>query len=473
LPNVAFLVAEPESIEPFGVMSLVPHLEARGYSCRLFDADSETLVPDLRRFAPGIVAYSVTTGAHRLYAELNRRLKEQLSFVSVFGGPHPTFFPDYLAEEGIDAIARGECDLAFAEFCERLAATGRPQATPGFHVEDGDEMRCGPLAPLVEDLDRLPFPSREVYYSLSPKIRGYTVRSFLASRGCPYACTYCFNRSMDQLYDGCYRRPRTRSPENLVEEIEQVTGRYPTEFLAFRESIFPLARSWLARFARLMRDRVRLPFYCHLRLDLLSEERVRLLREAGCHSVNVGIEAGRESVRAQQLGRAMSDDTIVRGCRLLRRAGIRILANNMLGLPGTGLAHDLDTLALNRRARPHYSLAMMYQPYPGTRLGEQAERDGWFDGDFDGLDFSYYDRSHLRFADPSDKRRVENLQRLFAVAAKLPLPVPLVERLVRLPPNRIFDTIFKTVYLVYHQSEIFPHRITAAGWMEHLKGLVE
>lgn len=278
---------------------------------------------------------------------------------------------------------------------------------------------------------------------------------------------------MDKLYDGTYHRTRTRSPRNLVAEIEQVVSRYPTEFLAFRESIFPLKKKWLVQFAQLMKEKVNLPFYCHLRLDLLDAEKVVLLKEAGCHSVNVGIEAGRADIRNRLLGRPMSDETIVNSCQLLRKAGIKILANNMLGLPSTGFSHDWDTLKLNQRAKPHYSLAMLWQPYPGTRLAKFAEDNNWFNGNLDDLEFSYYNNSHIRFETPEDKSRIENLQRLFAVAAKYPLLSPLFKQITRLPKNKVFDTIFKTVYLVYHQSEIFPHKISPKSWVTHLRGLLE
>ena len=471
--QIAFVVVEPDSIEPFGVMSLVPHLIARGFGVRLFDADDPELLPRLEAFNPRIVGYSVTTGAHTYYLQLNAYLKERLDFLSVFGGPHPTFFPDMLHRPGVDAIARGECDYSFALFCEGVRDHGQPRPTPNFTYHEGDHLVSRPPAPLIEDLDALPFPSREAYYSISPKIEGYTVRSFLASRGCPFHCTYCFNHAMDDLYGGTFCRPSVRSIERVVTEICAVTARYPTEFLAFRESIFPLARGWLERFGELMRERVRLPFYCHLRLDMVTKERAALLARAGCHSVNVGIETGRYALRKELLGRPVSDETIVSACETLKEAGITILANNMLGLPFTTFDDDWATLQLNQRAAPHYSLAMLYQPYPGTRLAAMAQQGGWFHGDMDALEISYYERSHGRYEPERERRPVENLQRLFAVAARLPALNPLWRRLVALPRNKLFGSIFKTAYLMYHQSEIFPHTITPSGWVEHLRGLLE
>jgi radical SAM superfamily enzyme YgiQ (UPF0313 family) len=278
---------------------------------------------------------------------------------------------------------------------------------------------------------------------------------------------------MDSLYEGAWQHTRIRSPTHLVEEIVEVTRRYPTEFIAFRESIFPLAVSWLKIFAEAYRSRVGLPFYCHVRLDLLNEERVQLLAQAGCHSVNVGIETGNETVRRVLLGRAMTNRQMIAACALLRRHGIKILANNMLGLPGCSLEHDLETLRLNQKCRPDFALAMLWQPYPGTALGNHARERGYYQGNFDDLDFTYYSRSHLTFANALEKRRVENFQKWFAVAVALPWLTPIVRLLIRLPPNRFFQAVFRVMYLIFHQTEIFPTRMGLADWVKNLRHIAQ
>jgi radical SAM superfamily enzyme YgiQ (UPF0313 family) len=471
--RILFVGAKLHTIEPFGMMSLSPPLKRDGHAVRLVEAESPDLVDRLRGYRPHVVGYSVCTGSDPYYLALNRYLKKHHRFVAVFGGPHPTFFPEMIREAGVDAICRGEGDLAFPHFCRELERSGFPRAVPNFTVRAGSRIESRPPRPLVRDLDALPFPDRALYYTVSPEIAGHRIRSFLASRGCAYACTYCFNPAMDALYDGAWRRVRLRSPAHLAEEIASVAGAFPTEFVAFRESIFPLKRDWLADFAEVYRRRVGLPFYCHVRLDLLTPENVSLLARAGCHSVNVGIEAGSEAVRRALLRRRMRNGQMVAACALLRRHGIRILANSMLGLPGCSFRHDMETLRLNQACRPDYALAMLWQPYPGTALGRFARERGHYRGDFRDLDFTYYRRSPLTFGNSMEKRRVENLQKLFAVAAAVPALTPLVGLLTRLPPNRIFRAIFRTCYLLFHQTEIFPHRTSASDWIRNLRHIAK
>ena len=467
--RILFLAAKLHTIEPFGIMSLASYLKRDGHHVALMEAEDPALIHRVEAWHPDIIGYSVCTGSERYYLELNRALKQRQRFLAVFGGPHPTFFPEMIHEPGVDALCRGEGELAFSEFCSKMEATGVPAAVPNFVVKTESGVVSLPPRPLVHDLDALPQPDRDLYYNVSDEIRNHRIRSFLASRGCVFRCTYCFNPAMDSLYDGNWRQVRTRSPRNLVDEIAGVVAAYPTDFVAFRESIFPLAQEWLQEFAADYKSRVALPFYCHLRLDLLNERAVQLLAQAGCYSANVGIETGNEDLRRRLLRRPMKNEAIVAGCNLLRKHGIKILSNNMLGLPGTTLQHDLETLELNQQCRPDYALAMLWQPYPGTELTRYATDNGYYQGNGADLDFTYYNRSHLKYLDAGQKRQVENLQKLFAVGVAIPALTPILHLLIRLRPNHLFKCIFRTMYLIFHQTEIFRHRMSLADWIVNLR----
>lgn len=470
--RILFLVAKLHTIEPFGVMSLSPHLKRDGHSVKLMEAESEDLIHQVSRYHPDLIGYSVCTGSHQYYLALNRWLKKHINFVSVFGGPHPTFFPEMIHEPGVDAICRGEGELAFSDFCKCFEEEGEIKAVPNFLVKKGNHVESIPPRPLINNLDSLDFPDRKLYYSVSNEIYNHRVRSFLSSRGCPFLCTYCFNHVMDELYCGLWKHVRFRSPENLVEEIAFVVYRYPTNFVAFRESIFPLKIGWLRKFASLYSHRVGLPFYCHLRLDMLTDERVSLLAKAGCHSVNVGIETGNEQLRKHLLGRNHSNFTLISACKLLRNHGIKILANNMLGLPGSTFNHELETLHVNQLCRPDYSLAMLWQPYPRTKLAKYAKEKGYYDGCYNDLDFTYYNKSHINFGSELEKRRVENLHKLFAVGVAFPKLSGLIKFLTILPQNRIFKSIFRSTYLIFHQTEIFRQHLRFNDWILNLKHII-
>ncbi len=217
--RILFLAAKLYAIEPFGIMCLSPHLKASGHCVRLTEAEDPDLADKVREYEPSVIAYSVCSGSERYYLALNSHLEEEFDFVAVFGGPHPTFFPEMIHEPGVDAICRGEGDFAFAEFCDALEETGEMTAVANFTIKKKDgRIETSPPRPLIDNLDDLPFPDRELYYSVSDGTAGHRIRSFLAARGCPFACSYCFNPSMDSLYGGTWRRVRRRSARSLVDD---------------------------------------------------------------------------------------------------------------------------------------------------------------------------------------------------------------------------------------------------------------
>ena len=124
--RVLFLLKEPVMHERMGVAYLGAALRRDGHEVRLAFAQRlglRGLTHLLNDYAPTIVGYSAMTGEHLALLEVNKALKRKHRFLAVFGGPHPTFFPDMIAEDGVDAVCVGEGDVAFPEFCRRVRTT--------------------------------------------------------------------------------------------------------------------------------------------------------------------------------------------------------------------------------------------------------------------------------------------------------------------------------------------------------------
>ena len=466
-----FVVNDLVAAEPIGVMQLAALLRQAGHAVHLAGARQTSLPPLLAEFRPQLVGYSTCTGLHRPLLRLNRRLKRDFQFVALFGGPHATFFPEMVAEPGVDAICVGEGEGAMLDVATALDSGNSLAGIANLWVKLPDGIVRSPPRPLLSDLDALPFPDRSLRYATDTASRLYPVKSVLAARGCPFQCTYCFNHGYARLYGPAWNAMRLRSVGNIIAEVLELRSASPLELVQFRESVFPWHEPWLEELAARWPTEVGLPFYCHVRADLLTHRRVALLRQAGCVSVNMGIECGDEQIRREQLGRPMSDEQIVAACTWLHQQGIRILADNMLGLPGTTLQTDLVTLRLNQRCGVDYALAMLFQPYPGTRLGEQARQDGEWDGDLESIGANYYLSSPLRLGSEVEQRRRENLQKWFALLVEAPGLEPLVRPLLRLPPNLAFLSIFRTWYAACYIHRIVPHRLRRQEITELLANL--
>lgn len=426
-------------------MHLSSALKAAGHEVELAVAARHDPLAVARQFRPHVVGYSVITGSQRHYLEHNSRLKAELPEVlAVFGGPHPTFFPEMVHEPGVDGICRGEGEGALVELVQALEQGGR-EAVLGVQnwsfLRDG-EVIANPVRPYIEDLDSLPFPDRALVYDRDPLAGRAKIKHFLTGRGCPYNCTYCFNHALSELYAGKGRRFRQRSVDHVIDELDWVRSHYPLEFVVFVDDTLVLSGKWLAELAEKYPRRIGLPFFCNTRADLVTAEQVRLLKEAGCHSVSMGIEAGNDRLRNELLKRRMSKEQIREAARLLHAAGLQFTTTNMIGLPSSALADDLETLDLNIEVRPAYAHAFIFQPYPRTELGEFTREQDWMVGTFDDIGEVAWDHSVLSF-NPAHKRGLAVLQRFFAIGVEWPRLVPLIQRLTRVPDNLAFRLLNK------------------------------
>jgi anaerobic magnesium-protoporphyrin IX monomethyl ester cyclase len=438
-------ITQQVDYEPQGIMYLSSALKAAGHQVELAIAAHHDPLAVAREFRPDVAAYSVITGSQRYYLDLNRRLKAEMPGIfATFGGPHATFFPELAREDGVDGVCRGEGEAALVDLVEALDGGG-PQAVLGienwsFH-HNGDVI-ANPLRRYVDDLDSLPFPDRALIYERDPAAGRSKIKHFLAGRGCPYNCTYCFNHALSEMYRGKGRRFRLRSVDNVIDEVRWVQEHYPLEFVVFVDDTFVLSKEWLTEFAVKYPQRIGLPFFCNTRANLVTAEQVQLLKEAGCYSVSMGIEAGNDRIRNELLKRRMSREQILEAARLIREGGLHFTTTSMIGLPTSTLADDLETLELNVQVRPSYAHIFIFQPYPRTELGEFTREQGWMVGTFDDIGEVAWDHSILEF-DAAHKRGLAVLQRFFAIGVEWPWTLPVIKRLTRVPDNFVFRLLNK------------------------------
>jgi anaerobic magnesium-protoporphyrin IX monomethyl ester cyclase len=455
--------------EPLGLLYLVSVLRQAGHEVRLSVASEEDPVAVAREWLPGVVGYSVYTGSQTYYRDLNLQIKKAAKVISVFGGPHPTYFPEFVEEPGVDGICVGEGEGAILDLVEAVDA-GRPlTAIENWWFKYDGNVERNPVRAAEDNLDVLPFPDRALLFAVDDFTRQSGIKHFITSRGCPYDCTYCFNHALAEIYRGKAKRLRQMSVSKVIEEVKSVRERYPMQFVVFLDDLFIVYEHWLQELAERFPQEIGLPFFCNVRANLVTAQKVALLKQAGCASVGMGLETGNPTLRNDLLKRKLSDERIVEASRLIRGAGIQLLTTNMLGLPGATLENDFETLALNHACKPAYANAFLYQPYPRTELGEYAREHGHVEGSLDDIDPSAWERSVLRFSTSEEKRQIENLNKLFAIATELPWMTGLVRWLISLPPNPLFRLGYKLWKGYAIKSRIHPYRPSSREFVQTVR----
>jgi len=512
--NILFVERDVEYIDPMNVMLLSALARQRRHATFLTVLSADDLEADLRRLKPDVVAFSAKTGEHTTYLRANEAVKKHAPEIfTIMGGPHPTFFPGLIQTHDLDAVGVGECDDAWRELLDALDAgrgidaipnvvtranahkvlRGRTRAPELVQIAGASassrpeyDLEVDPehLRPRKTALDELPFYDRELVYAKTHLAR-FPLRCFMASRGCPYQCTYCFEPRYNAMYAGKGPIYNRYSVARLCAELRELKARWPTQFVKFYDDMFILDRkvdAWLEEFAETYPREVGLPFFCLTRANVLTPENLAALKRAGLHSVTMSIEAGNEYVRNTIVKRHMKQAQIVEAYDLCAREGIVTFANTILGIPvrqdvmerqgKTAIDYDIESLDLNIRCRVTYADFPVLHPYPGCELTDYAVKNGFFDGDFDRLFFSYQAESPFSCFDAKTALQQKNLSLLGPICVMFPrarwLRDLTVKVLITLPLTKLYFFPWYLAKGYLNVFRVYPMRLSIPSLLRNV-----
>lgn len=457
-----FLDKEAIFRTPLGIMSLSAMVKD-DHEVKIVDPKDQDITRVMESFKPQILAYSLRTGYHQYYLDLNRKLKAKYEFLSVFGGPHVTFYPKIIEESGVDVIGFGEVDESFKELVDRYDRGEDISTVQNFWVKTLNGISKNPKRTLVSDLDELPFPDRNLFDE-HKEVDSSKVHPFIASRGCPFKCTYCFNAGMADEYKG-EKYVRRRSVSHVMEEVRQVKEKYDLKVAIFEDDTFNLSKKWVrefcVEFAKL--DIKLIPI--GLRAELINEEQIKYLKMANCTGLVFGLESGDMQIRRNVLKRNITDEQMIEASRLLHKYEIRFMTENLVGIPGTSLEDDIKTLELNLNCNPFIANAHILQPYPGTELYEYSVKNGFFNKDgFDELG-GFYDTSTLRIDNRKERVR---LAKLFGIIVAFPFLHRFTHTLISLPLDGLY-TLLQNGFKAYVGIRWVPYRRSIGEYLSLFK----
>ena len=396
--------------------SIAKQLNHQTFFCSL---DRNALIPAVDEVKPDVIGYSVNVIGYQKTVEAHKKATKIHNFVSIMGGPHPTFSPETFSESGMDAYCVGEGEYAFRDFL--------------IEVEQGDSFdnienlitknKANPIRPLIRDLDELPPADRDLVISNS-FLQNAAKKTFYATRGCPFKCTYCCNNYYRKLYKGKGPIVRRFSAERLIREIEDVREKYRMDFVKFGDDCFTIkADDWLEEFSEKYPERIGIPFNCYLRLDTVDDAMLKLLKKAGCFSVHLSVDSTSPYVREAILGRQMRSDNVVERLRKLKEYRINTYVNYMLAAPESTLQDDLDTIKQSKEGKVTYPSYTTTVPIEKTELWDYCAQRGLIDpstyqGDMSGC----MEKSALSCFTEKEKNVRYNIFLLGALTSKLPYP---------------------------------------------------
>lgn len=337
---------------------------------KIFD-NPQDIIRQIDEHNPDLIGLSVVTDDLSWALKWAKRIKDHLDIPIVVGNVHATFHPqECLQNDCFDFVVRGEGELTLLELVKALEGKMNFADVLGLCYKVNGEIKVNPMRPLIEELDILPFPDKDLYYNVMPYLdHGYTTMS---GRGCPYRCTFCDNNTSMQLYKTEIKKTkkwaRRHSPEYVVEEILWAKKKYNIKHVRFNDEDFSFDKNWLREFCPLYKEKVGIPYFAWVYPNTIDDEMATLLAESGCDAVEMGIQSGSQHLRKEMLHRNTKDDQIKIAMHALRKAKIRTTIDIIIGLP-TETKHDLDeTVRLIAETNPWHIYAFWLRYYPSTEI---------------------------------------------------------------------------------------------------------
>lgn len=350
---------------------------------------------------PDLIAMETKTPVVKLHWAITDRIKKELpSTTVVLMGDHITAFPDETMElcRCDYALTGGDYDFLVANIVDHITI-GTP-LDPGIWHRNGDTIENTGQFELDHDLNELPLIDRELtewrLYG-EPLYKREPFTYTMAGRDCPWAkCTFC-------SWTTLFPKFRTRTPENLLDEIGMLINRYGVREIFDDTGSFP-SGGWLDRFSKGMIQRgynSKIRLSINFRFDYLNPKRAALMREAGFRLMKLGLESANQAT-LDRLEKGTKVEDIENGCRIAKEAGLEVHLTAMVGYPWETRADAERTMKLAKKLMKE-GLADMLQstivvPYPGTPLYKQAVENDWIR--FDPKAYEKFDMAAPVFKTP-------------------------------------------------------------------------
>jgi len=382
------------SVPPLNLMYLAGALEKASIAVKIFDDDLQQIGPNqinkyISKIDPKVVGITATTATIIESLKYIKNIKKSFpDILTVIGGPHTTFRPiEALKEEnGLDVVVIGEGEETIVEIVENyiknmdnnyetflgdikgIAYENRIKNFKKYKNQD-DEIKLNEPRPLIHNLDSIEFPARHLVdfksYEVSSQSGG-----IITSRGCPFSCNYCSS----SLIMG--KKFRTRSPENVVDELEELAYKYKLKDIAFLDDIFMLNKKRAESIANEIKKRdLDINFIASSRVNTVDKNLLESLKSAGMSTLYCGVESGSQRV-LNLMEKGITLKQAKNAFKISKEVGINTVGSFILGYPGETPKEMDKTINFSIKLNPDYCQYSILTPFPGTPIYNKLNKEG-------------------------------------------------------------------------------------------------
>jgi len=388
--------------QPLGMLYLASSLMKAGHDVKFLNGafmTNEEIMKDIEQGRPYAVGLYSTTFGWKKAMEAAKNIKAiDKNIVTCVGGPYPIAVQEKCLEdcEWMDVVVTGEGEITLNEMLERFSEGKTLEGVEGIVYRDNGEIKKNPLRPLIEDLDSLPFPARELledavsYIPPPATYKRKPVAVMITSRGCNRKCLFCFQIDKKRITGVRYR-----SVENVMEEIELCLKQ------GYKEIKF-LDDTLAANYDRAMRitqeikaRKLDFTWFASACVSQVDEPLLRAFKEAGCWAILFGAESGVQK-DLNTIKKGITLDQTRKAVKTAKKLGIKVLTPFLFGIPGQTYEDGLKSIEFACEIDPDVANFHALTPFPGSELYDNLEKYGTISDDTS--DFSYQGAAFVPFS---------------------------------------------------------------------------
>lgn len=317
--------------------------------------------------------------------------------VTVVGGSHANGLPVGTMREfpSFDYLVQGEGEETLRELCTAIRDGGEVGGIKGLVCRCGETIVQNPPRPLIEDIDTIPFPARDLIrydQQAGHFTRGFSnvipSTEFFTSRGCPVGCTFCAIKATFGT------EVRFRNLVCIEDEVEHIVKHYPFRHLVIADDTFTLKKDRAIEMCDIFRKHGIVSWNCDTRVSGLSRELLVAMKNSGCLKVAFGVESGSQRV-LDLVHKQIRVEQVAEAVRLTREAGIPHVEGNFI--IGSDLSETLEDIEMTReliKSVPWTFISVtVIVPYPGTQVYTSMKDRRYIDSDAAWEDFVMFGRT--------------------------------------------------------------------------------
>lgn len=373
---------------------------------KLTDKELELFADFILGYKPHIIAFSLVSSNFSLYKKIYDKVRPLGDFIILIGGWQASLNPEHTIQY-CDALCIGEGEEAISEIVDNLFTHQPIDHVQNLWVNKNGAIIKNNVRNLINDLNKNPIPvfDNEKVYSIDddnlfheePFINNVRY-AIMASRGCPYRCTYCSNEYMaNKIYGLKWSATRYRSVDSILSELAMVKNKFPKiERIDFLDEVFIPNKTWMKEFCARYPEEIGLPFYCFFYPGTCLDETAELLKKSMLHGVWLGVQSGSEKIRKKVFKRFYTNTTVLKQAHIFNKHNINVKYDFIFDNPFETFEDSMETIKLILEFPQPFSLNLFSLKYfPKTEISSMALKRGFISAK--NIDDSYKPMTDVQY----------------------------------------------------------------------------